>query len=104
MQGPSLLGLWVFLALTNSQNVHIIRSIVWRKTKGQHDEGQQNRESPGGTSSSERVSERTSENFPLLPMVVADPNYPGSTHRPLCSVHKLSDGKSLAICDCNFSA
>ena len=34
-----------------------------RKTKGQHDQGQQDRESPREKSSSERVSERTSENL-----------------------------------------
>ena len=33
----------------------------WRKNKGQQDEGQQDLESPRGKSSSERVSERTSE-------------------------------------------
>ena len=36
---------------------------TWRKTKGQHNEGQQDRGPLRGKSSSERVSERTSENL-----------------------------------------
>ena len=37
--------------------------VFWRKIKGQHDEGQQDRESPRGKSSSQRVSKRTSEDL-----------------------------------------
>ena len=59
--------LWGF-AVKLSQEKEVLQrdpadDTSWRKKKGKHDDGQQDRESPRRKSSSERVSERTSENL-----------------------------------------
>ena len=77
-------------------------AFYWRKMNGQHDEMQQGRESPRGKSSSEKVSERTSENLREVPFcnLVFIPSVPlggfrRSSRRP--SRRKISLPETLRL-------